>query len=84
MLNSIHDILPKNCKDNSHYFTFAKAKVYSIIKLCNNIKIEYFKENIFQIFNFLIEKNEDFSVIILFFINYIIIQIAENIWITSF
>lgn len=37
--------------DDNHYFTPARAKLCGAIQLCNQIEINYFKENIFHIFN---------------------------------
>lgn len=37
----------ENYKDNSYYFIPARAKICSVIQFCNQIRIEYFKENIF-------------------------------------
>lgn len=40
-----------NYKNNNHYFTFARTKVYGAIKFCNRMGIDYFEEDIFQTFN---------------------------------
>ncbi len=34
-------------KDNSHYFTPARAKVPGAVEFCDRMRIEHFKEDIF-------------------------------------
>ena len=38
-------------KDDSHYFTSARAKVRTAVQFCNRMGIQYFKEDTFCIFN---------------------------------
>lgn len=43
---------PDNYLENdSHYFTPAKAKVYSVVQFCDQIGINYFGQKIFCDFN---------------------------------
>ena len=43
--------LNNNYENNSHYFKFIKAKISNTVEFYNWIEIDYFKPNIFQIFN---------------------------------
>lgn len=40
-----------NQKNNNHYFIPAKTKICNAVKFYNWIRIDYFKEDIFQTFN---------------------------------
>lgn len=40
----------ENQENNSYYFIPTKIKIYSYAYFCNQIKILYFKKDIFQIF----------------------------------
>ena len=50
-INCAPTTLDDHLKDDSHYFTLARAKVCSAVQFCNRMRIQYFKEDIFCIFN---------------------------------
>ena len=49
--NQAPQMSPEDRKGHGHYFISAQAKVRGAVRFCKRMGIEYFKDNIFQIFN---------------------------------